>query len=347
MTELLSTSDLQAVADELVRAGVDVAGPLAASQISGGRSNLTFQVGDGVRTWVLRLPPRAGRTPSAHDVAREHRVTSALRDTEVPVPPAVLLCEDEAVLGSPFAVWGFVPGRTLQSAASLEPLDDATLDGVVHGLAAALAALHRVDHVAVGLERLGRPDGYAERQLRRWSDQWDHLGDPASAGLAAEVVGRLAERLPVQTATGIVHGDFRVDNTLMDLSDSAAPRVAAVVDWELSTVGDPVADVATMLAYRNPAFDLIVGEASAWTSSRLPDAGGLADLYQAAGGAPLRDLDRHLGLAHSKIAVIAAGIDYRRRAGSGAGAGFDTAGDAVVPFLEAARDALRPGASPA
>ena len=113
--------------------------------------------------------------------------------------------------------------------------------------------------------------------------------------------GALEKRLPAQRATGIVHGDFRIDNTLLDLADPDRPRVAAIVDWELSTIGDPVADVATMIAYRNPAFDLIVGETSAWTSPRLPDAAGLSTLYESAGGVPLVDLDLHLVLAHYKI----------------------------------------------
>ena len=126
--------------------------------------------------------------------------------------------------------------------------------------------------------------------------------------------GERAARPPAaeQRTAGIVHGDFRIDNTLLDLDGHDAPRLAAVVDWELSTIGDPVADVATMLAYRDPAFDLIVGEPSAWTSSRLPDPAGLAAAYEAAGGVPLVDLDLHLALAHYKIAVIAAGIAHRQ-----------------------------------
>ena len=153
--------------------------------------------------------------------------------------------------------------------------------------------------------------------------------------------GSLAEHLPEQQSAGIVHGDFRIDNTLLALDGPGSPRVTAVVDWELSTIGDPVADVATMLAYRHPAFDLIMGAPSAWTSPRLPDAPTLAAAYVAAGGLPLVDLNLHLALAHYKIAVIAAGIAHRHRAGSGTGAGFESAGRAVEPFLEAARSTFR------
>jgi aminoglycoside phosphotransferase (APT) family kinase protein len=344
VTDQLSASELAGVAAVMTRAGVEPAGPLESTLIAGGRSNLTFRLSDGVGAWVLRTPPRAGRTPSAHDVAREHRVTSALGPTPVPVPPAVLLHAEEDVLGGSFAISEFVEGVAIQSASELDRLDDETLAQVVRGLTEALAALHDVDHEAVGLGRFGRPDAYAERQLKRWAGQWDLVGDRSLDGLAREVSGALEKRLPDQRSTGIVHGDFRIDNTLLDLADPGRPRVAAVVDWELSTIGDPVADVATMIAYRNPAFDLIVGETSAWTSLRLPDAAGLSTLYESAGGVRLVDLDLHLVLAHYKIAVIAAGIDHRRRAGSGGGAGFDTAGRAVAPYLEAAHDVLRRGA---
>lgn len=340
----LSPAELVGVARELEAAGVPLQGPLSARLVAGGRSNLTFLLTDGVDRWVLRTPPRAGRTPSAHDVARELRVTSALAHTDVPVPPAVLLCEDESVLGGPFAVAGFVEGETVQTAAQLDALPADVVSGAVAALATTLAALHRVDHVAVGLERFGRPDGYAERQLRRWAGQWGIVGTAVPsdvAAAAAALVSALGDRLPRQASTGIVHGDYRIDNTLLDLTGT--PRVAAVVDWELSTIGDPVADVAMMCVYRHPALDLVIGEPTAWTSARLPDAAGLAAAYEAAGGVPLVDLDEHLALGYLKLAVIAAGIDHRFRAGGTSGPGFDTAAQAVAPLLDAGLAVLGAG----
>jgi aminoglycoside phosphotransferase (APT) family kinase protein len=340
----LTEGELAAVAEVMAAAGAAPAGPLSARLIAGGRSNLTFRLDDAVSAWVLRTPPRAGRTPSAHDVAREFRVTSALAGSGVPVPPAVVLCEDESVLGGPFAVAGFVLGRTVQTAAQLEELSRAQVDGVVAALASTLAALHHVDHVAVGLERFGRPDGYAARQLARWAGQWEIVGAGADASvrsMAAALVAALGDRLPRQAATGIVHGDYRIDNTLLSLEGT--PSVAAVVDWELSTIGDPVADVAMMCVYRNAALDLVIGEPTAWTSPRLPDAAGLAAAYEAAGGVPLVDLDEHLALGHLKLAVIAAGIDHRHRAGATSGPGFDTAGQAVPVLLEAGLAVLGAG----
>jgi aminoglycoside phosphotransferase (APT) family kinase protein len=329
----LTTAELAAIAAVLVDAGVEPAAPLEASLIAGGRSNLTFLLSDGVSRWVLRTPPRAGRTPSAHDVAREFRVTGALGAIGVPVPPAVALCQDDAVIGAPFAVAGFVEGTTVQTRADLDRLDDETLGSCVDRLVETLARLHAVNHVAAGLERFGRPDGYSARQVSRWSSQWRLVGTPELDRAANELAELLGAAVPVQRSVGIVHGDFRIDNTILRLDGPV--RVAAVVDWELSTIGDPVADVALMCVYRHPALDLVLGAPSAWTSDRLPDAAGLAAGYESAGGVPLADWDFHLALGYFKLAVIAAGIDHRYRAGATTGSGFDTAGDAVGPLLEA------------
>jgi aminoglycoside phosphotransferase (APT) family kinase protein len=338
----LTQRELGAIATVMREAGVDV-GRLTADLIAGGRSNLTFLLGDGTgQQWVMRTPPRAGRTPSAHDVAREFRVTAALGATDVPVARAVALCEDESIIGGAFAIADFVRGRTVQTRHTLAELDDTAVEGVVRALVSTLARLHRVDHVAVGLERFGRPDAYAERQLRRWSGQWGLVGADEVRPLATEVIAGLERRVPPQRSTGIVHGDYRIDNTILD-EDLTRPRIAAVVDWELSTIGDPVADVAMMCAYRDRAFDLIVGEPSAWTSERLPDAAALAAMYEAGGGVPLEHWEFHLALAYFKIGVIAAGIDHRQRSGGPAGTGFDTAGASVPVYLELARATLGRG----
>lgn len=265
----LTSTELAAIGALLESNGVRLDGPLAADRIAGGRSNLTFRLTDGHRRWVLRTPPRTGRTPSAHDVAREYRVVEALKRTAVPVPPAVLLCEEESLLGGPFAIGEFVGGVTVQTRHQLDTLDDAAISAVASALVSTLADLHRVDHGAIGLASFGRPDAYAARQLRRWSGQWLMVGAADHEGLAARLIHQLEAALPEQRASSIVHGDFRIDNTILDLHGHTAPRVAAVVDWELSTIGYPVADVAMMCAYRHQVFDLIVGEPSAWTSPGL------------------------------------------------------------------------------
>lgn len=339
-TAELKTGELESIAEVMAEAGTPPAGPLDADLIAGGRSNLTFRLTDGASAWVMRTPPRAGRTPSAHDVAREFRVVKALGATDVPVAPAVVSYDDEDLIGGPFAICGFVNGRTIQSAVQLEGLSDEHVHSAVTSLCETLAALHSVDHAAVGLERFGRPDAYAARQLKRWTGQWEIVGAhlPAQTrSLATRLASGLGDHLPEQHATGIVHGDYRIDNTLLRVGSDAlgdAASVAAVVDWELSTIGDPVADVAMMGVYRDPTFDLLIGTGSAWTSDRLPDVEGLAASYERAGGVKLRDFDQHLALGYFKLAVIAAGIDHRFRSGATHGEGFDTAGEAVAPLLE-------------
>jgi aminoglycoside phosphotransferase (APT) family kinase protein len=336
MTEL-TRRELDGVTEVMTAAGTTPRGELRGRLLTGGRSNLTFRLDDDADAWVMRTPPRAGRTPSAHDVAREFRAIKALGRTDVPVPPAVALHEDDDVLGAPFAISGFVEGHTVQTQEQLDALDDTRLSMAIEALNATLAALHAVDHVTIGLERFGRPDAYAERQLRRWRGQWDIVGasfPDEVATLATTLATRLTDRLPAQTATGIVHGDYRLDNTLIQFVGKDDVAVAAVVDWELSTIGDPVADVANMCVYRDPAFDLVIGTPCAWTSDRLPAVEELAASYEKAGGVILRDFDEHLALAYFKLAVIAAGINHRHRAGAAHGPGFDTAGQAVPLFLE-------------
>jgi aminoglycoside phosphotransferase (APT) family kinase protein len=337
----LHHDEVSGVASVLHRAGVAVSGKLRAKPLAGGRSNLTFLLYDDHSRWVLRTPPRAGRTPSAHDVAREHRVTSRLIGSAVPVAQPVTLCLDESVLGGPFAVSSFVEGRAFRSRVDLDALNDVQVGGVVDSLLSCLATIHAVDYQAVGLETFGRADGYASRQIRRWSGQWELVGSSELAALARAVMKGLGDYQPRQQRAGIVHGDFRLDNTLIAETPGGGHHLAAVVDWEMSTIGDPVADVALMCAYRNPAFDLVIGEPSSWTSLRLPPPPELAAAYERVGGVALVNWEFHMALAHFKIAVVAAGIDHRFRAGAESVDGLNTAGQAVEPFLEAAFDQVR------
>lgn len=327
------------VADALRSVGVQATN-LTAVLIAGGRSNFTVRLDDSdVPRWVLRMPPRAGRTPSAHDVAREFRVTQALGATQVPVAEAVLLVDEDdprsARLGGPFAVAEFVDGTTIQTREQLAPWSDARLAATCQRLVDTLAALHRIDYLTVGLGDFGRPDGYAQRQLGRWGGQWERVGDPTLTSLATAAVTRLSAAVPAQRTSSIVHGDFRIDNVLLRDGADDTPSIAAVVDWELSTIGDPIADVAMMCAYRHPAFDDVIGGPTAWTDSRLPSTDQLAASYEAAGGVELANWPFHLALASYKIAVIAAGIAHRHRLADSV-TSRSTAADAVEPFLEQA-----------
>ncbi|QDQ96049.1 phosphotransferase family protein [Tomitella fengzijianii] len=319
-----------------IGARAEVRGGLTATRLAGGKSNLTFRVADEAGTaWVVRRPPLAGLTPSAHDMTREYRVTCGLAGSGVPVAPAVGLCEDESVIGAPFTVMGFVEGDVVRTADELAALPDADIAVCTDEMMRVLAALHAVDYESAGLGDFGRPDGYLERQAKRWLRQWEYV---ATGDLRdVEVLGnRLLERIPASPAPSIVHGDYRIDNVMLAPRDSG--RIVAVVDWELSTLGDPISDVAMMCAYRHAALDSVLGFPAAWTQPRIPQPQDLAERYALATGADLPHWDFYMGLAYFKIGVIAAGIAHRTRAG--AAAGEDHAAAAVPEYISLGLAAL-------
>jgi aminoglycoside phosphotransferase (APT) family kinase protein len=342
--------DLNALDRHLESVGIPRVGELRAELIAGGRSNLTFLVRDDASKWVLRRPPLHGLTPSAHDMAREYRVVAALEDTAVPVARAVTMRDDDSVLGAPFQMVEYVPGRVIRTGPELEALGDKeTIEGCVDALIQVLADLHAVDPAAVGLADFGRPTGYLERQVRRWGSQWQHvrLPDDARDGDVQSLHSALAQSVPEQSRTSIVHGDYRIDNTILDSDD--AGRVRAVVDWELSTLGDPLSDAALMCVYRDPALDLIIDESAAWTSPLLPPAEEMAHRYSVVSEQQLAHWEFYMSLAYFKLAIIAAGIDFRRRMAavvdpSGSDDVSDRAGETIAPLIAAGLHALRTSA---
>ena len=336
--------DLSALDEYLRSAGVGRAGELTAQLISGGRSNLTFLVADDSSKWVLRRPPLHGLTPSAHDMAREYKVVAALADTAVPVARAVTLCNDQSVLGAPFQMVEYVAGQVVRSRDELEALgDDRVIEACVDGLIRVLADLHAVDPTAVGLADFGKPTGYLERQVRRWGSQWElvRLPDDDRDADVARLHSELQESIPQQSRTSIVHGDYRIDNTILDAHDPG--QVRAVVDWELSTLGDPLSDAALMCVYRDPSLDLIINAHAAWTSPQLPVADELAHRYSVVSGQPLAHWNFYMALAYFKLAIIAAGIDFRRRMSGGADDvdASDRVGETVAPLIARGLTQLR------
>lgn len=325
--------DLAALDRHLRGIGIARSGDLRAELIAGGRSNLTFLVFDDASKWVLRRPPLHGLTPSAHDMAREFRVVAALAGTDVPVARAVTMAADDAAIGTTFQMVEFVPGRLVRYTADLEALGGKdAVDACVDGLIQVLATLHAVDPEAVGLGDFGRPTGYLERQVRRWGSQWDLVktdDDPRDADVRA-LHGKLAERTPPQSRNAIVHGDYRIDNTMLDADDPATVR--AVLDWELSTLGDPLSDAALMCVYRDPTFNNVHADA-AWASELIPDADDLAHRYSLAADQPLAHWDFYMALAYFKLGIIAAGIEYRdRMAGDGRVSEYGAQVAAAVPL---------------
>ena len=313
LADQLDGLDLPRLDRYLRSLGIERAGELRADFISGGRSNLTFRVYDDETNWLVRRPPLHGLTPSAHDMAREYKVVAALQDTAVPVARAIALCEDDSVLGAPFQIVEFVAGQVVRRRAQLEAFNHTVIDKCVDALVRVLVDLHSVDPQAVGLGDFGKPSGYLERQVRRWGSQWElvRLPDDHRDADVERLHSGLHQAIPQQGRTSIVHGDYRIDNTILDADDPT--RVRAVVDWELSTLGDPLSDAALMCVYRDPALDLIVNAQAAWTSPLLPTADELADRYSLASGLPLEHWEFYMALAYFKLAIIAAGIDFRRR----------------------------------
>ncbi|WUC06345.1 phosphotransferase family protein [Nocardia sp. NBC_00565] len=317
--------------------GVDLQGDLRVELISGGRSNLTFKAFDDVSAWVVRRPPTSGLTPSAHDMAREWAVTSALGGTDVPVARAVAFDPEGLVLGAPTTVVEYVGGTVIRTQDDLLALSDSDIEANTSELVQVLARLHAVDYDAVGLSGFGRPEGFVRRQVATWARQW---GSVQTRDLPD--VERLRDALdaavPASSESSIVHGDFRVDNTI--LADGDPGTVAAVVDWEMSTLGDPLTDVALMCVYRQPIFDVVLGVNAAWTSDRYPSADSIAERYARESGRDLPNWDFYLALANFKLAVIGEGITHRAIAGASSGPGAELAAEATQEFIAAGLDAI-------
>jgi aminoglycoside phosphotransferase (APT) family kinase protein len=308
--------------------------PLHAELISGGRSNLTYFVGDGTREWVLRRPPLGHVLPTAHDMAREYTVIRALADTEVPVPTVYAFCDDPSVNGAPFYVMSNVEGVILRTPADMARLTPAQAQACSEALIDVLAAIHAVDYKQVGLVDFGHPDGFLERQVRRWGEQWER-SKVAELSAIDELARRLRAALPDSPPPTIVHGDYRLDNTMLATGDPG--RVVAVLDWEMSTLGDPLADLGLFLLYWGQADAQVIA-----TGAGIDPAKGfltreaVIDRYAAATGTPLDSLDWYEAFAAYKLAIIVAGIHARYLMGKTLGEGFDTMGEMISRLAESA-----------
>jgi aminoglycoside phosphotransferase (APT) family kinase protein len=309
----------------------ETAGPLAAELLPGGRSNLTYRLTDGTTTWVLRRPPLGGLTPSAHDMQREYRIVEALHGSDVPVARPVAYSDDPAVIGAAFAVVEHVDGTVLRTQQDLGDLSSEELLRISDSLIAVMAALHRIEPHDVGLGDFGRPAGYLRRQVARWTDQWKRVA--AVPVPDVDRLGRiLAENVPDESGHSVVHGDLRIDNTILDHDDPATVR--ALLDWEMATLGDPLADLALHLVYRDDAFSPVLGGDAASADPRMPSIQHLVERYAVESGRTVDRLDFHLALAYFKSAVIAAGIHARHAGGHTAGGDFGGV-EQAVPVLAA------------
>ena len=315
--------------------------------IAAGMSNLTYVVtpegGSADDAVILRRPPTGAVLATAHDMVREHRVISALADTAVPVPRTLHLATDTSVLGAPFYVMERVVGVHVVTDLPPGYADQpAQRRAIADGLMDVLADLHAVDPTTVGLADFGRPEGFLERQVRRWTKQWDATRDADRPGLDA-LAARLAETVPESRRSGITHGDYRLDNCLLD--PDTPGRIRAVLDWEMSTLGDPLTDLGMLFVYWPQAGeDRAVSVNSVSALPGFPTRLELAERYAGRSGADLSDLNWYVGFAYFKFAAIIAGIVARSAAG--AMAGKDTSGyaDRIDPCVELGRAALDEGA---
>ncbi|MHA3704973.1 phosphotransferase family protein [Jatrophihabitans sp. YIM 134969] len=310
------------------------AGELSGAVIAGGKSNLTYRVTDGEHVWAVRRPPLAHVLPTAHDMAREYRVITALAPTDVAVPGTVALCTDVEVVGAPFYVMEFAEGVLFDIPARTEALDRAGAHRCGERLVDMLVRLHAVDPAAVGLADFGRPEGFAARQLKRWKQQWD-ASVTRELPVVDDVVARLAERLPTGGDGTIVHGDYRLTNVLMTPD---AERVTAVLDWEMASLGDPLMDVGLLVVYHrmaagpNELMPVMRSEDGFLTGDEL------AALYGERSG---RVVDPwYVAFGYFKLAVISEGIHARFLQGKTVGEGFAHMGERVPPLLHSALEEL-------
>jgi aminoglycoside phosphotransferase (APT) family kinase protein len=311
-----------------------------ASLITGGKSNLTYLLRSPAGELILRRPPSGAILATAHDMKREVRVQRALAGTAVPVP-AIVADDDGDLLGVPCYVMSRVPGLVIRDRLPTGfATSQAERQALGYALADCLAELHAVDPAAVGLAGFGRPNGFVERQVRRWRAQWEASSDgPVPA--VDQLADRLAARIPASPAATIAHGDYRLDNCIIDSRDPG--RVAAVLDWELSALGDPLTDLGLFLFYWEsgptvaptlvPSIPRLPG---------FPGSAGLAQRWADRTGLPLDDLDWYRAFAHFKFAVITQGIKARVTAGVMGGQDFGDLTSAVADTAEAGLALTRP-----
>jgi aminoglycoside phosphotransferase (APT) family kinase protein len=303
--------------------------------ISGGLSNITYRITLAGGDFILRRPPLGHVLPRAHDMAREYRILDALWPTIVPVPEPIALCTDPDIAGAPFYLMREVPGEILRTPNQTSALSVAQRLCVGQALVQALADLHSIDPDTVGLGDYGRRDGYAARQLRTWRGQWDRSRTRELPDME-RLLAALDQRVPADSESTLAHGDYRLDNTIISLEPE--PTVVAILDWELSTLGEPLGDLGLMLTYWHDLGDderaAIPVAAGITAQEGFPTGAQVAELYAHATGRSLDHLDFYTALGTMKLAVILEGVHSRYLSGTSVSDGYEGVG-AAVPLLVA------------
>ena len=290
-------------------------GPLAAERFVGGQSNPTYKLVTATGTYVLRRKPLGNLLPSAHAVDREYRVMRSLAHTAVPIPRVCALCEDDAIIGSTFYVMEFLDGRIFWDQ-RLPGLAPAERRAMFDSMNAVIAALHSVDHIAVGLDEFGRPGNYMARQVGRWSRQYQASETEPHPAMDS-LIEWLSRHLPPEGESRIVHGDYRMDNLVFHKTE---PKVIGVLDWELSTIGDPLADFAYHAMSWRVTPELFRGLAGIdFAGLGIPREDEYVATYcQRTGRGPLADWDFYIVYSLFRLAAIMQGIAKRAITGTAA-----------------------------
>ncbi len=327
LIEFLDANELDAPAD------------LSATPIGEGHSNVTFELSTGV---VLRRPPRGPLPPSAHDVLREARLLRALGATPVRVPTVLAVCDDESVVGAPFYLMSRIDGQALTTSLP-EPLDNPDQrERVADELIDALIELHSVQWTTIGLEGFGKPTGYLERQLRRFIGLWEH-NRTRDVPEVERVGAWLAENMPASPPATIVHGDYRLGNTMY--ATQAPARLLAILDWEMATIGDPLADVGYMMIHWTEADDpqTKFNLQSVTTREGFPTRRELIARYEQRSGRSMQALNWYVTLALWKAVVFMEGNYKRAVAGSTDDPYLKTFGEGVLELARRAVDVSQHG----
>jgi aminoglycoside phosphotransferase (APT) family kinase protein len=313
-------------------------GPLTAMRIAGGQSNPTYRLDSPSGSYALRRKPPGPLLPSAHQVEREYRVMKALQGTAVPVPPIHALCEDQDVIGSTFFLMGFVPGRVFMDA-RLPGMTPGERAAVYDSMNATIAALHSVDPASVGLADFGRPGNYMERQISRWSRQY-RASETETIPAMDALIDWLGRDIPPDDRVSIVHGDYRLDNLLLHPSE---PRGVALLDWELSTLGDPLADFGYhVMVWRIPPglFRGLGGEDLA-ALGIPPEEEYVAAYCRRTGRESIPDWDYYVIFGMFRLAAILQGIARRALDGTAAADNATELGRQARPLAELAWEFAR------